>query len=967
VRRNHLILLVITALLGAVAALAVARSPVLGLDLQGGLEIVLKAKPLPGQQVTQDALNQSKEVIRRRVDKLGVSEPDIRTEGSNEIVIDLAGEHDPARAAALIGKTAQVQFFDLEGDAVAPTLATDGVTINPSPSLYSLLRPLQAQAQDTKKNGQPFQWWAFVSTKNKAGKSFKQQLAGPEATKAELLNDLPEGKLPAGGEILAAPGNRIVLTCGGANTQSIFCPTARGDIPAPTNQKGYYLFRFQPTNPDHPVPELTGSDLNSGRTRQDYGQDGRPIVSMTFSGKGGSKFHDITRTLAQRGLLKTQELGSSQPLYQHFTIALDGEIITSPIINFNDLPDGISGNQAQIENIGLQEAKDVAFVLQSGALPLKFVQVARTDVSATLGKDSLHQAIIAGIGGIIAVGLLLLLIYRFLGLVAITGLLIYGGLLYGALLLFKVTLTLPGFAGLILTIGVAADANVVIFERIKEEVRAGKSVRASISAGYRKGFSTIVDANVVTMITAFILFAVATAGVKGFALMLLIGTLLSMFTAVAATRALLGVLSNFRWFDNPSFMGATAQAIPAWQRIDVNSRKRRRIWLSVATALIVLSIISLAVKGLNLGIDFKGGSQINFKTPQAMSVDRVRNVAGTVVDKGSVIQGRGPSSGGRYKEFQIRTKSLTSSAQNELQRLLANRLNADSVGITNVSSSFSGQILRSAILAICVSFVLITLYITFRFQWRFAIPILRTFANDILITLGVYSLSGREVTTSTVAAVLTVLGYSIYDTIIVFDRIRENIPLMRKSSFVAIANQSVWETIRRSIATTVMTLLPIVSLLLFGGATLKDFAFALLVGIGLGAISTIFVATPFLTILMERTPEYAKLTGEIVPEEKKGLGPPPEPAPVRRGRARGLVGALASAGTSRGDRAEPDTELKPQDEPDAVVEAPEPIEADESADAVPEAPAAELPKADAAARREERRRRRRTRPHGRAR
>ena len=213
-------------------------------------------------------------------------------------------------------------------------------------------------------------------------------------------------------------------------------------------------------------------------------------------------------------------------------------------------------------------------MLQTGALPVKFRVVDQTTVSATLGKDSLHQAERAAIAGLLVVALFLLVFYRFLGVVAVMGLGVYAALLYAVLLLFNVTLTLPGFAGLILTIGVAADANIVIFERIKEESRAGKSVRAAIAAGYSKGFSTIVDANAVTAITALVLFAVATAGVKGFALMLLIGTALSMLTAVAATRAFLGLLAGFRWFDSPRFMGAAGDPHAKWLQIDFMGKKK---------------------------------------------------------------------------------------------------------------------------------------------------------------------------------------------------------------------------------------------------------------------------------------------------------------------------------------------------------------------------------------------------------
>ena len=509
-------------------------------------------------------------------------------------------------------------------------------------------------------------------------------------------------------------------------------------------------------------------------------------------------------------------------------------------------------------------------MLQTGALPVQFVTVERSDVSATLGKDSLHEARNAAIAGLILVALFLLILYRFLGLVAVFGLAIYAVFMYGAILLFGVTLTLPGFAGLILTIGVAADANVVIFERIKEESRAGKSVRAAISTGYAKGFRTIVDANVVTAITALVLFAVATAEVKGFALMLLIGTVVSLITAVAATRAMLGLLAGFRWFDDPRFMGATALEIPKWQRIDVVGR--RRLWFIISTAAIVLSIVVIIVKGLNLGIDFKGGVQISFTTPKPVAIQTVRQQAAAIGRGDAVVQGRGASVGGdQYKSFQLRLKKLTPPEQTQLTNDLSDRIGAEKLGVKNVSASFSKQILRGAIAAVIVSFALIALYVTIRYRWRFAVPILRTLLNDIPIAMGVYAISGREVTASTVAALLTILGYSVYDTIIVFDRVRENMRLMPRASIATIANVSVWEVLRRSIVTSVITLIPIIALFIFGGATLQDFAFAIMVGITVGAVSTIFVATPLLTSLMERDPEYARRKDVVDTESSKRL------------------------------------------------------------------------------------------------
>ena len=904
-RRYLIILAALFAAVAGVAALAVFRTPTLGLDLQGGLEVILQAKAPKGRQITQEDLDRSIEIMRQRIDKIGVSEPVITRQGPNQIAVELAGVHDAARAAQIVGQTAQLQFYDLEGDLLAPT-ATGNGGISPSRQLFPLLQSQQKLAE----KGTPTAWYLY-SKENK-------RLGGPADTKDALQREV--GTVAADDKYLAVPEGRTILTCGvGAR----LCPGV-----GPPNGTYYYLFKYEPTNKEHPIPELTGSDLKGQGTRQDFGQNNEPIVTLQFTNKGGDKFHTITRLLAQRGLQQANlagAQGSDRDNYkQSFAIVLDGEIRSYPSIDFDTLPDGIAGGNAEITGLqSIQEAKDLALVLQTGALPVEFVQVARTDISATLGQDSLHQALIAAIFGLAAVALFLLLFYRFLGVVAIIGLGIYGVLLYGAILIFNVTMTLPGFAGLILTIGVAADANVVIFERIKEEVRAGKSVRAAIAGGYRKGFNTIIDANVVTMITAAVLFMAATGGVKGFALMLLIGTLISMVTAVAATRALLGVLAGFRWFNNPAFMGASAQKIPAWQR--VNFIGKTKYWFGLSAAVLAIGIGSLALQGLNLGIDFKGGSQVAFKTPQPHSVQQVRDEASRLGLSGAVIQGRGKSQNGGYTQFQVRTKSLSLNEQNDLQAAIKAKLGATSVGVKNVSASFSRQILKSALIAVVVSLLLIVAYVAWRFEFKFAVPVLTALVHDIFITVGIYSITGREVSTSTVAAVLTILGYSIYDTIIIFDRVRENIPLMRRSSFAAIANQSLWETIRRSLATTFITLLPVTSLLVFGGATLKDFAFALLVGITSGAYSTIFIATPLLVILKEREPDFAKRKTAGLREKlefDEGEAPPVE---------------------------EPEPEM-PAEEP---VAGPMPLA---------------LTDGSAAARREERRKRRRAgRPHGRAR
>jgi SecD/SecF fusion protein len=928
-RRSNLVLLALT--LGAVLAvlaLALPRSPIyqapkLGLDLQGGLEIVLRAVPPKDHDITEEDMDRSVEIMRARVDKLGVSEPEIRQQGDDQISVQLPGISDPQEAADLIGKTAQLWLFDLQANILDPTAQTEGFITFPTPqdSLFQLLKQIQPRVKkDTAEE------WYLVNPKAK-----KVVFTTPEDTQERLTErwlglEANEGKkFPKRFAFYGVPQKRIILNCGIGER---FCP---GVNEAPPTNNHYYLFRFDPENKKKPVPEMTGADLKLDGTRQDFRQPEGAIVLMQFTDKGGDKFHDITRELAQRGRIASNSVEERDQALQSFAIVLDREIKSSPTIDWDQNPDGIAGGAAEITGIGdVGEAKDLALVLQTGALPVEFEQIDLTEVSATLGKDSLREAITASLAGLAVVALFLLLIYRFLGLVAIVGLGLNAAFLYAVILLFDVTLTLPGFAGMILAIGVAADANIVIFERIKEEAADRRSVRAAISAGYRKGFATIVDANVVTAITALILFAVATGGVRGFAFLLLLGTAISIFTAVFATRALLGLLAGFKWFDNPRFMGASAQAMARWQMFDAVGR--RRIWFTVAGILIAASIGSIIFKGLNLGIDFRGGTQMTLATTRPTDVADVRRETAGLGLGNAVVQGVGKEVSGGFREFQIKTEPLSNAEQTRLTASLEGDLRGQIRGVRNVSASFSQQILRGAIYAMLISFLLITIFISLRFQWRFAVPILRTIANDGLIALGIYSLSGKEVSAATVAAFLTIIGYSIYDTIIIFDRVRENLPLMRRSTIKEIINTSLWETVRRSLATTIITLLPVGAVYLLGGDVLKDFAFAILIGISISAFSTIFIAAPFLAVLLERSPEYKGRTGREVLVREPGEKVAPVAAGVVEGDGEGPAPAAPAA----------------------------PATPAAAAPAVTPAPAGD-------SKRERRRQRRRARPHGRAR
>ncbi|HEY5387614.1 MAG TPA: protein translocase subunit SecD, partial [Thermoleophilia bacterium] len=375
---------------------------------------------------------------------------------------------------------------------------------------------------------------------------------GPVGTKDEALKQLKrQGVSQAEIDQLAATSNT-----------SRYALVQQPADPVSKQPEQWYVYRRPPA--------LTG-DAVSGARAGFSGQTNKPNVLIDFTAAGSKKFQEITRQLYRSGLLKNSP--------QTFAIVLDNVMASDPMIDYTDpgLRDGISGG-AEISggNMTIKESQDLALVLRTGALPVTLTPTYQQQVSATLGKDSLNQGLIAGLVGLGIVLIYMLVYYRFLGLVADLALIVYGILLWGLFNAIPVTLTLPGIAGMILTIGVAADANVVIFERIKEEVRHGKTVRSAVNSGYARGFKTILDANILTMLTAAVIFVFASASPKGFALTLILGVLVSMLTAVLFTRAMLGVLAGFAFFSNPAFMGVRTSQIETAAVTEGRSAASRR-------------------------------------------------------------------------------------------------------------------------------------------------------------------------------------------------------------------------------------------------------------------------------------------------------------------------------------------------------------------------------------------------------
>ncbi len=917
-KRNLSIIALMLVLLAGSFYVILTKPTVLGLDLRGGVELVYEGRPTPQvPTVTAQAIDDAIETIRKRTDALGVSEPEIQRAGQNQISIGLPDVDNADRAIEQVGTTAQLQFYDWEENIrgqgpdapyAGKTSLYDAIEVaaKEKPTATETDLPPDGASDEIEQrfDGDKKKIREYYDRRNDShsGRYYlfdadKQLVTGPDSTCAELLSDyegvkgpkrkqseipknskcreelaaIPVGKgeggtttpessaapksgPPAGSEVLEVPRGIVVLEADRAPNQ-------------PEDVNNYFVLEDD--------SELSGGDIKNPEQNTDQ-RTNEPIVTMEFTDDGRKAFAAVTKRLAQRGSEQFVPPGGdrSQTL-QRFAITLDDQIVSLATIDYRENPEGIDGRTgAQINGIGnITDTQDLAESLRIGALPIELKLVSQTQVSASLGQQALDQGLLAGAVGLALTLLFLILFYRVLGVVAAITLIIYAIFLFALVKLIPITLTLPGIAGMILTLAVAADANIVIFERIKEEARAGSSIPAAISNGYQKALRTIIDANVVTIGTAFILFTLATSGVKGFAFTLGIGTIVSLFTAVLATSAILGAMSRTRLIGSRFALGVgkNDREGPRWHMDFVGKSK----WFFSGSGMIlVIGALAIAGLGLKFGIDFESGTRIKTPITQNASVDQVRDALAPLgYDDAKIQEVDEPELGDNV--LQISTPTLNEKEVTEVRTTLDEQFGVERAefSVNSIGPTFGAQVARTALIAVIASLLLISIYMALRFEAKFVIPVLIAIAHDILITGGVYALVGREVTTSTVAALLTILGYSLYDTIIVFDRIRENVPRMPRATFSQIVNRSMSEVLTRSLATSASTLMPIGALLLFGGETLQDFAFALLIGVASGAYSSIFIAAPVLTLWKEREPVYVRRR-KIVMEENDGVVPP---------------------------------------------------------------------------------------------
>jgi len=779
----------------------------LGLDLQGGIQMVLgldldAADPKLLQErrdagmSDQDILREFQTIalrrIERRINEFQTREPLIQTYGVSQIQIQLPGEKDIERAKRLIMKTAYLTFH------------------------------LVAQPEETERvfaaieKKYPKQFLPYLRRSDRSG-TYVVDVRYFDAVKQTVDDATREGVIP--------PDKMIAFS----------------KRPKPWDEDQTYKVYLLDKE-----PLMTGDGLTQAAARQDTGSlQGYYHVLFRFNASAGRQFGEVTEKNLMRNL----------------AIVVDGVVESAPQIRSRITTDGeITGSFSR------EEAVDLAIALNSGSMPVPIREEFTGIVGATLGTDSIRKGVISSILGIGLVSLFMAFYYRLAGVLANIGQVYNAILLLAIMAYFNATLTLPGIAGLVLTIGMAVDANVLIYECIREEVRNGRSLLASIENGFDRAQVTILDANITTLIAAAVLLQFGTGPIQGFAVTLSIGVCTTIFVSLVVTRALFEFLAHKKMLGNLSM----ASLIPVETRFPF--LKYRRVCLLASAAVIVLGLLVAGARvgnGTMFGVDFTTGTNmvVSFPAEAKVDVSRVRAALTQSGFREPIVQDYVLEQQDGRSRFLVRVHNVdagsnvgdkTADAEDltvsgQLRAILAKQLlpdmGLDAVVIERletVGPAVRAQLMRDGILAMLYAFVFMIVYLWFRFELKYGVGGIVALVHDVLITLGLFALLGRQITMPFVAALLTIIGYSINDTIVIFDRVRESLKLYRGRglSFLEILDISVNNTLARTVITSITVLLVAVVLFFFGGDVLNDFALALIIGVVVGTYSSVFIASP---------------------------------------------------------------------------------------------------------------------------
>ena len=715
---------------------ALTRPPQLGLDLRGGTQLVLETRDGPGAVADAGTTDRTLEVLRRRVDALGVSEPTLARSGERRIIVELPGVQDPAEAAEVVGRTAQLTFHPATGAPEQAPAPTEGEEVDPS---------------------------------------------GPA-----VLPDETGAPLSVGPAALTGEG------VGGASVQQ---------------------------------------------------QQFQRVVVVDFRGGGADAWEQLTAEAA------CAQPGTPQ---RRVAIVLDRTVISSPQVDPGvGCGVGIVGGSTSITGTFTPaEAQELAVLVQGGALPVPVEIVQQSTVGPTLGADAIDASARAGLIGLALTALFLAAVYRLSGVLAAVALATYGLLSYGALVALGATLTLPGLAGLLLSAGLAIDANVLVFERAREEYATTPRLAGALRTAYGRALSAIADSAVTTLLAAGLLFVLASGPVRGFGVTLVLGTLASLVSALVVTRALTDLMAAVPAVQRrPRVTGlATPGRVRTWLLArDPDLLRRPRRWLALSAVALVLAGTGIATRGLALGVEFTGGRLAEFSTAQEVPVEQAREAVARAGFPTAVVQRAGQD------DVSVRTARITDEEQQRIRAELgalgggAERVRDETVGPT------LGEELRTrALLALGVALLAQLAYLAVRFRWTFAAGAVLAMLQDVVLVLGVFAWLGKPVDGVFLAAALTIVGVSVNDSIVTLDRVRELWSQQRTRSLAQVANRAVLETAPRTVNTGIGAMFILAALTLLGGSSLTDFALAVLLGLAVGTYSSAFTAAPVLLELETR-------------------------------------------------------------------------------------------------------------------
>ncbi len=817
---------------------------------------------------TDAAIDNAFNIIRTRIDRFGVAQPNIQQlQTKGRILVELPGVKDQNRVRNLLQGTATLEFWETyENSEVYPYLLQANEKLKDIQGFKTDTVDDQSLTSDTIKSQDSEQTESVADTaKEESSLLSELETAAADDTTTTGINDLENFKqqyplfavlnpsTDQSGQLFPGPAIGIAHSRDTAEVngylsheqiRSIFPRDMMFRWTAKSvDEAGNYfrLIALKVTTRDG-RPPLNGDVITDAR--QDFDQLGsNPEVSMTMNSEGAKTWQRMTK----------ENIGKS------IAIVLDNYVRSFPTVQVE-----ISGGRSSITGLeSIEEAKDLANILKSGKMPAPARIIQEEIVGPSLGREAINKGMYSFLIAFALVLIYMIFFYsRNAGGAANTALLVNVLFIIGILASLGATLTLPGIAGIVLTLGMAVDANVLIYERVQEEIQAGKSLKLAISDGYKNAYSAIIDGQVTTLLTGIVLYAFGSGPIKGFATTLIIGILTSLFTSIFISR----LIFEWRLKRNKKIL-FTSSATSEWLRnTSIKFLEKRKIAFIISGTLILLGIISLSTRGLNYGIDFKGGRTYVVRLDQDVQVSDVQQALAVVYGTPPEVKTFGSSNQVRITTI-YKVDDDSENVDNEVEELLmkglqdANMLDKNvtleeftekyQLSSQKVGATISDDIRKDSVIAISFALVIIFLYILIRFNnWRYSFGAVVALAHDALIVLGLFSLLynilpfSLEIDQAFIAAILTVLGYSINDTVVVLDRIREYIKLHPKRNREQTIDSAMNSTLRRTFSTSLSTSVVLFAIFLFGGATIRGFTFALLIGIIVGTYSSLFVAMP---------------------------------------------------------------------------------------------------------------------------